>query len=66
MNLRDFARSLLPGNDQALAADMRADTSRRNRAGHRRSGAARAARQGQAWDDADRDRERTGRRRKRT
>ena len=42
------------GNDQQLAADLRADTSRRNRTGHRRSGAARAARQGQAWEDRDR------------
>ena len=57
MGLRDFVRSLAPGNDQQLAADL----STRRRASHRRGGAARAAREGQAWEDADRGRERNGR-----
>jgi len=48
------------GNDQQLAADMRADTSRRNQAGHRRGGATRAARQGQQWEDNDRAQDRKG------
>jgi len=56
MGLRDFARSLRPGNDHQLAADMSAQRRRSNR----RSvpGAARA---GQAWEDADRADERARR-----
>lgn len=56
MGLRDFARSLRPGNDQQLAADLSAQ----RRQSHRRSGAARAARKGQAWEDRDRAQERRG------
>ena len=55
MGLRDFARSLLPGNDQQLAEDL----STQRRQGHRRS-IARAAAAGQAWEDADRRRDRKG------
>ncbi|MEU0671344.1 hypothetical protein ABZ330_00330 [Streptomyces sp. NPDC006172] len=56
MGIRDFARSLRPGNDQQLAASL----SRQNRRGHRRSipGTARAS---QAWEDADRADERNRR-----
>ncbi|MEU9921892.1 hypothetical protein AB0H51_11445 [Streptomyces griseoluteus] len=54
--LGDFARSLKPGNDKELAADLSAS----RRASHRRTGAARAARQGQKWEDADRARDRRG------
>jgi hypothetical protein len=53
MGLRNFVRSLRPGNDQQLAADL----SGQRRQGHRRSllGTARA---GQAWEDQDRKQER--------
>ncbi|HEX9755733.1 MAG TPA: hypothetical protein VGA42_08490 [Gemmatimonadales bacterium] len=62
--LGDFARSLRPGNDHQLAADLNANASRQRRASHRNGGATRAARQGQAWEDADRQREKNrGRRR---
>lgn len=55
MGLRDFARSLRPGNDQQLAADLNAQA----RVQRSRS-ATRAARAGQAWEDADRQRDRRG------
>ena len=48
------------GNDQQLAADLTAAASRRNRAGHRRGGAQRAARQGQQWEDQDRAKDKRG------
>ena len=52
------------GNDQQLAADLNANASRQRSRGHRNSGATQAARQGQAWEDADRQREKNrGRRR---
>ena len=64
--LRDFARSLMPGNDAALAADLNPTASRQRRRGHRTGGAIRAARHGQAWEDTDRPREKNrGRRRSR-
>jgi hypothetical protein len=47
--LRDFARSLRPGNDAQLAAELRAQRSRR----HNRA-ATQADRDGQAWDAQDR------------
>lgn len=55
MSFRDFARSLRPGNDQQLAADLNTQA----RVQRSRS-ATRAARQGQAWEDADRARDRRG------
>jgi hypothetical protein len=58
--LGDFARSLMPGNDTELAADLNANASRQRRASHRNGGATRAARQGQAWEDADRRNDRRG------
>ena len=62
--LGNFARSLRPGNDHQLAADLNANTSRQRRASHHRTGATQAARQGQAWEDNDRQREKNrGRRR---
>jgi hypothetical protein len=64
--LGDFARSLKPGNDHQLAADLNANASRQRQRGHRNSGAQRAARQGQAWEDTDRQRERSGRRGRRS
>jgi hypothetical protein len=54
--LSDFARSLRPGNDQQLAADL----STQRRAGHRRN-LTNTARQGQAWEDTDRQQDRRGR-----
>jgi hypothetical protein len=60
MGLGSFLRSLAPGDDRQLAADL--STQRRNN--HRSRGAKRAARDGQAWETADRDRE-TGRRTRR-
>lgn len=56
MGLRDFARSLRPGNDAALAADMSAQ----RRRSHRRRGAQRAANEGEAWEVKDRARDRKG------
>lgn len=53
--LGNFARSLKPGNDRELAADLSAQ----NRAGHRRS-VPKAAREGQAWEDKDRANDRKG------
>jgi hypothetical protein len=55
MPIRDFVRSLKPGNDQQLAADL----STQRRAGHRRSLRA-TAREGQAWEDQDRQQDRKG------
>jgi hypothetical protein len=60
MGFGSFLRSLAPGDDRQLAADL--STSRRD--SHRTRGAARAARKGQTWEDQDRDRE-TGRRERR-
>jgi hypothetical protein len=57
MGIRNVLRSLAPGNDRQLAADLSAQ----RRAGHRTRGAIRAARQGQAWEDQDRAKDRTGR-----
>jgi hypothetical protein len=57
MGFGSFLRSLAPGDDRQLAADL--STSRRD--SHRKRGAGSAARDGQEWDDKDRDRE-TGRR----
>ena len=56
MGLRDFARSLRPGNDAQLAADLSTQRSRN----HRRN-ATRADRAGQAWEDQDRADERARR-----
>lgn len=55
MGLRDFARSLRPGNDRALAADLAAQQRIR-----RSRNATKAARKGQAWEDRDRARDRKG------
>jgi hypothetical protein len=60
MGIGNFFRSLTPGDDRQLAADL----STQRRASHRKRGAGRAARAGQDWDTADRDRE-TGRRTRR-
>jgi hypothetical protein len=60
MGIGSFLRSLAPGDDRQLAADL--STSRRD--SHRKRGAGRAARAGQDWETADRDRE-TGRRTRR-
>jgi hypothetical protein len=60
MGLGNFLRSLAPGDDRQLAVDL----STQRRASHRSRGAKRAARDGQAWEAADRDRE-TGRRTRR-
>ncbi|MFD6024536.1 hypothetical protein [Streptomyces griseoluteus] len=55
MSARDFFRSLRPGSDQQLAEDLAAQQRvRRSRS------ATRAARQGQAWEDQDRARDRKG------
>ena len=55
MSFRDFARSLKPGNDQQLAADLAAQQRvRRSRS------ATKADRKGQAWEDRDRAAERRG------
>ncbi|MFD4788256.1 hypothetical protein ACFWN1_14595 [Streptomyces sp. NPDC058459] len=55
MSLRDFARSLKPGRDEQLADDLAAQQRvRRSRS------AARAAREGQKWEDQDRARDRRG------
>ena len=69
--LGDFARSLVGGSDRTLAEssysgrESASDSAARGRrAGHRSGGAKRAARAGQAWEAADRDRE-TGRRTRR-
>ncbi|UUU21699.1 hypothetical protein [Streptomyces sp. DSM 40750] len=56
MGLRDFARTLRPGNDQQLATDLRTQA----RVQRSRS-ATRAAREGQAWEDKDRAQDRRGR-----
>lgn len=49
MGLRDFARSLRPGNDQQLAATLNAQQRVR-----RSKAATRADRAGQAWETQDR------------
>ncbi|MFJ8054935.1 hypothetical protein [Streptomyces sp. NPDC096142] len=60
MGIRDFARSLKPGNDAELArtqyAGRESATDRANRKDRERrsSRATRAARRGQAWDAKDR------------
>ncbi|MFJ2717433.1 hypothetical protein [Streptomyces sp. NPDC087437] len=61
MGLRDFARSLMPGNDRALAAEQYADresatdrAARKRREGHRSKGVKRAAQQGEQWERRDR------------
>lgn len=70
---------LFGGNDRALAADRyagresaddrnarrAAKQSAQRQARHQRTGATRAARAGQAWDDQDRMREKYGRGRRR-
>ncbi|WP_086765378.1 hypothetical protein [Streptomyces bobili] len=56
MGIRSFGRSLRPGRDQQLAADLSAQRSRN----HRR-GATRADRAGQAWEDQERADERARR-----
>lgn len=55
MGFRNFIRSLAPGNDRQLAADL----SQQRRASHRRSIAGAAA-AGQAWEDRDRAQDRKG------
>lgn len=55
MGIRDFARSLRPGNDRELATDIQSQ----QRAARSRS-ATRAARAGQAWEDRDRQQDRRG------
>jgi hypothetical protein len=68
MGLRSaIANALGGGNDRQLAATKYAGresatetASRRNRAGHRRGGATRAARQGQTWEDRDRAQDKRG------
>lgn len=49
MGLRNFVRSLTPGNDHQLADDIAAQKRVR-----RSQAATRADRQGQAWEDRDR------------
>lgn len=53
--LGDFARSLRPGNDAQLAADL--TIQRRVRRSH---AATQAYRQGQAWEDRDRQQDTKG------
>jgi hypothetical protein len=60
MGIGSFLRSLAPGDDRQLAADL----STQRRASHRNRGANRAAHAGQDWETQDRDRE-TGRRTRR-
>jgi hypothetical protein len=55
MGLRSFARSLRPGNDAQLAADLNAQ----RRASHFRS-TRNTDRAGQAWEDRDRQQDRKG------
>lgn len=55
MGLRDIARSLRPGRDQELAEGLTVQ----RRVSRSRS-ATRAAREGQAWEDADREQDRKG------
>jgi hypothetical protein len=56
MGIRSFMRSLAPGNDAELAADL----STQRRASYWRSGVSKAAAEGDAWEDADRARDRRG------
>jgi hypothetical protein len=53
--LGNFVRSLAPGNDTQLAADL----SQQRRQNHRRN-ISRTAAQGQAWEDRDRAQDRKG------
>ncbi|MET9729717.1 hypothetical protein ABZZ79_03320 [Streptomyces sp. NPDC006458] len=53
--LADFARSLQPGRDRELAADLSAQRRRAPR-----QSIPRTARKGQAWEDEDRARDRRG------
>lgn len=55
MGLRDFMRSLAPGNDAQLANDLR--TQQRIQ---RSRSAAKADREGQKWERKDRARDRRG------
>lgn len=55
MGLRNFVRSLTPGNDHQLADDIAAQ--KRIRRSH---AATQADRQGQQWDAKDRKRDRRG------
>ncbi|GAQ52083.1 hypothetical protein [Streptomyces acidiscabies] len=55
MGIRNFLRSITPGDDQQLAADL----AREQRVRRSRS-ATRAARKGQKWEDTDRQREKRG------
>ncbi|MFI1728203.1 hypothetical protein ACH40E_02970 [Streptomyces acidicola] len=67
MGLRDFARSLRPGNDRELAATQYAGqesatdrAARLRREQQRNQGSKRAATQGTKWETADRARDRRG------
>ncbi|MER6978726.1 hypothetical protein [Streptomyces carpinensis] len=67
MGIRDFVRSLRPGDDRALAAEQYAGresasdrAARLRRERHRSKCAQRAARQGQTWEDKDRAKDRKG------
>lgn len=55
MGLRDFVRSLAPGNDRQLAADL---STQRRRAHHR--SVTKAAAEGEKWERKDRKRDRRG------
>ncbi|MFE6284371.1 hypothetical protein [Streptomyces sp. NPDC057877] len=55
MRLRDFARSLKPGNDRQLADDLAAQ-----RRIQRSRAATKADREGAKWERKDRDRDRRG------
>ncbi|MFJ5259107.1 hypothetical protein ACIQAC_01350 [Streptomyces sp. NPDC088387] len=55
MGLGRFLRSLAPGDDQQLAEDL----SKQRRAAYRRN-VTKTAREGQAWEDQDRARDRQG------
>lgn len=60
MSLRDFARSLKPGNDRQLAAEYTGRESASDRAAarrrqsHRTKGVARAAKAAEQWEQKDR------------
>jgi len=57
MGLRSFARSLRPGNDAQLAADL----GQQRRRGHQQRGIAEAAAEGEKWLRQDRADERARR-----
>lgn len=68
----NFIRSLVPGNDHQLAATQYAGresasdrAARKRRERYHNGGATKTAREGQAWEDADRQREKRGRGRRR-